>query len=832
MDERYHTVEEAADVTFKWLYAEPSNQTSSNPRFHYPFREWLASGDGIFHISGKPGSGKSTLMKFICNHPQTKRELGKWSGKKTLVFASFFFWKPGSSMQKSLLGLVRSLLYRVLYQCPESIQDIFPQYWDNSQYSHWSTPPAIHIENKEIFDGFHGLLQNTKVFENHRFCFFVDGLDEFQEAFRTYPDLVASLHDWVKVSCGHLKLCVSSRELPTFLDGFAVDQRIRLQDLTIGDIHSLAQQSLTQSKHFLNMQKEVPAKSLDLITKITDKSDGVFLWVILTLKTLREGLESRDSLDEIFRKLDAIPQELEEFFSFIMESVPNANREKAYCSLAYALEISKSAVSFSARRSDSSFDVRFATRNIFRWSFINDYVNNKDFANHLAFRCLSDEEIEKRLDTTVAQIQDRCKGLLELSARKGRINSVSTYVAFMHRSIPEFLEDYLTTDPVQKYIRHFDFGDALIQTFLAVAKSVEFTDLCRFHNLTLWDELKFLVNFIRLSDGTDQSLYFSKLDNLDEVLLRRYGEVYPDFRSSGWKNYYSTYWDHPSLLTPLSTASHEFFYEYIVWKLQRRPQLIKATQGTQIAQAILDGCFSANGKISSVALERSLTSLRTIFKLGVEPSQVTDHVAYESMTLWELLLQRSCYYESSAHVWGAIRVMLENGADIPTWEHKKLDEYTFIELQVGERRHVLKERNTGGCGLRFTPRELKEVGGTATLKDLMDTHHIASQEILQLLVREEKVNQVPEKVVELEDSHVTPEPLLSKESDSSSSSFLANSIKSSNMVDLLLINPALPWTIVGGSSSSSQLIKNPLLQWTWLIVVGLVSIALFLKTRR
>jgi len=94
------------------------------------------------------------------------------------------------------------------------------------------------------------------------------------------------------------------------------------------------------------------------------------------------------------------------------------------------------------------------------------------------------------------------------------------------------------------------------------------------------------------------------------------------------------------------------------------------------------------------------------------------------------------------------------------------------------------------------------------------------------------VNQVPEKVVKLEDSHVTPEPLLSKESDSSSSSFLANSIKISNMVDLLLINPVLPWTIVGKSSSSSQLIKNPLLQWTWLIVVGLVSIALFLKIRR
>jgi hypothetical protein len=41
---------------------------------------WLSSGNGIFHIAGKLGSGKSTLMKFLCNHPQTKDALQKWAG--------------------------------------------------------------------------------------------------------------------------------------------------------------------------------------------------------------------------------------------------------------------------------------------------------------------------------------------------------------------------------------------------------------------------------------------------------------------------------------------------------------------------------------------------------------------------------------------------------------------------------------------------------------------------------------------------------------------------------------------------------------------------------
>jgi ATPase subunit of ABC transporter with duplicated ATPase domains len=42
---------------------------------------WLSKEEGILHISGKLGSGKSTLMKFLYEHPQSKVELLKWAGK-------------------------------------------------------------------------------------------------------------------------------------------------------------------------------------------------------------------------------------------------------------------------------------------------------------------------------------------------------------------------------------------------------------------------------------------------------------------------------------------------------------------------------------------------------------------------------------------------------------------------------------------------------------------------------------------------------------------------------------------------------------------------------
>jgi hypothetical protein len=44
------------------------------------FIECVSSGVGIFHTSDKLGSGKSTLMKYLFNHPRTGRELNKLAG--------------------------------------------------------------------------------------------------------------------------------------------------------------------------------------------------------------------------------------------------------------------------------------------------------------------------------------------------------------------------------------------------------------------------------------------------------------------------------------------------------------------------------------------------------------------------------------------------------------------------------------------------------------------------------------------------------------------------------------------------------------------------------
>ncbi|KAF7510814.1 hypothetical protein GJ744_005914 [Endocarpon pusillum] len=82
----------------------PDGEMNNNYKRSQPwssFVDWLEQGNGVYWINGKPGSGKSTLMNYITSEHQTKEVLTKWADGCDLVTASFYFWKPGTDLQKS-----------------------------------------------------------------------------------------------------------------------------------------------------------------------------------------------------------------------------------------------------------------------------------------------------------------------------------------------------------------------------------------------------------------------------------------------------------------------------------------------------------------------------------------------------------------------------------------------------------------------------------------------------------------------------------------------------------------------------------------------------------
>lgn len=147
--------------TFEWI---------TKPELH--FLEWLSQDDdGVYWVTGDPGSGKSTLMKYLNDHDLTDKSLAQWAGDKRLVKASFYFWFTGGSLQKSQDGLLRSLLFEILRQCPSLIPEVCPMRWKTTDISDpWT--------KSELMETLKRITLTTTI--STKFFFLIDGLDEYQ----------------------------------------------------------------------------------------------------------------------------------------------------------------------------------------------------------------------------------------------------------------------------------------------------------------------------------------------------------------------------------------------------------------------------------------------------------------------------------------------------------------------------------------------------------------------------------------------------------------------------------------------------------------------------
>ncbi|CZR63769.1 uncharacterized protein PAC_13666 [Phialocephala subalpina] len=183
--------------TFDWIFVDFTSDES--PPTNFPL--WLREGSGIYWILGKAGSGNSTLMKYIESHNIVQSHLLGWADPLKLVTSTYYFWGAGSELQKSQIGLLRSLLHHILRQRPELIPGVCERALPHGSYSgreelNWSLRNLI-----EILEWL--TLQQTFPV---RFCFFVDGLDEYE------GDSVKVINVLHQLSASPaIKLCVSSR---------------------------------------------------------------------------------------------------------------------------------------------------------------------------------------------------------------------------------------------------------------------------------------------------------------------------------------------------------------------------------------------------------------------------------------------------------------------------------------------------------------------------------------------------------------------------------------------------------------------------------------------
>ena len=98
MEDRRITIERAHKETFEWALAPHDENTEYK---WDDLSHWFEYGSGIYWISGKAGSGKSTLMRYLHELNKTEELLRSWAGPRPLTVADFFFYALGSPEQKT-----------------------------------------------------------------------------------------------------------------------------------------------------------------------------------------------------------------------------------------------------------------------------------------------------------------------------------------------------------------------------------------------------------------------------------------------------------------------------------------------------------------------------------------------------------------------------------------------------------------------------------------------------------------------------------------------------------------------------------------------------------
>ena len=410
------------------------------------------------------------------------------TGHRQLVFASFFFWRPGSNLQRSLTGLVYSILHDVLDSCRELIPIILPEAWKTVRLGLLMAlfTKAVHIHDKEIKAGFARLISNPGLYDRYCFCFFIDGLDEYEGTYQEdHKSLVDRLRSWTTAAPGNIKLCVSSREYNVFMNAFMESHRIRLHQLTSADMRRYTSDKLGH----------LGAADKVAITKaIVDNANGIFLWVVLVTKRIRELIEDGSNTKDLFRELDALPRELDDLFTHLLNSLSDSDRKMAYRVFLMLLFLKE------------KYPMEQASIHLLSLSFLDEYERDPQFVLRAdsSPHELERADLESRFKLTAKRIQGYSRGFVEVVHRECKLEyDFVPVVEFTHRSVPEFLAKQKRIDDMHSVVTGFDALDAI--SHLRLAEAFANPASCVYQE-SHGDIFPFLLS-LRFKNGRDTTSY-------------------------------------------------------------------------------------------------------------------------------------------------------------------------------------------------------------------------------------------------------------------------------------------------------------------------------------
>lgn len=454
MTERYEDIMEAFPETFNWAFEDSA--TGKTQWNNLP--KWLKTGSGVYWISGKAGSGKSTLMKHIFDDSRTRDYLKQWVRKDVRLakneedirfcLATFFFWNSGTVDQKSQNGLLRALLYQVLSRFPELISVVFPEMWakrysdriqeiQRFQNRAWKFDEALTLGR--LTSAFRKLAQQTMV--PLKLCFLVDGLDEYSG---DHEDLALLFK--MATESPMVKICVSSRPWVIFEQIYGSRSSMRLQDLTCNDIGHYVRSKFDLNPAFAKLQENDSDSATFLRNEVIEKAEGVFLWVEIVVRSLLFGIRNQDDIGILRQRLMAMPQELESLYLHLLsliDSVYYVWASEAFQVVCAARDLCTEEAAGPARRSEGSTALTLPTfffamtKNIEFHAQASGETTLIEKATLMNIRILTPEVLEAKWNISKTHLTARCAGLLEVPQFDRR--GFQAPIRFHHRTAREFI---------------------------------------------------------------------------------------------------------------------------------------------------------------------------------------------------------------------------------------------------------------------------------------------------------------------------------------------------------------------------------------------------------
>lgn len=294
---RLRNLEGPAGQTCHWLFK------------HDLYQDWFHGRNkekhqGLLWLKGKPGAGKSTLMReAFC-----RAALGQ--AKSDYQVASFFFSAKGDVLEHSPLGLYRSLLYQLLPGDSESLRQ-FHEISDAKRLSGGIGAKSVSWNDFELKEFFESMFTKwTKT----RTLIFVDALDEcdsfsIRDMAFFFRRITKSAHD-AEVD---LNILLSSRHFPNITVNNCPE--IIVEQHNSYDIATYVEQRFQLG---IANQEEQWELLRDIIL---NKSAGVFLWVVLVMDDALRDWDDGKDIEYLTKRVENVPGALQTLFTDIFSNL-------------------------------------------------------------------------------------------------------------------------------------------------------------------------------------------------------------------------------------------------------------------------------------------------------------------------------------------------------------------------------------------------------------------------------------------------------------------------------------------------------------------------------